>query len=153
MKTVWKAAVAILVAAAYGEWYATAISSQGAVFRAHAAVGNAIGRIFRWDLCPNEYGVNCVAQACTWFLPVAVIAVAVFALLSRHPRSGGAGAGDEKHCRKCKYVLRGLKESRCPECGTKFDPGLIQESVPEGSTPKPWNGGANSVALSWAMER
>ena len=26
------------------------------------------------------------------------------------------------YCMKCQYNLRGLQESRCPECGTSFDP-------------------------------
>ncbi len=27
-----------------------------------------------------------------------------------------------KHCRNCRYRLDGLTESRCPECGMRFDP-------------------------------
>ena len=26
--------------------------------------------------------------------------------------------GHETRCRKCRYILRGLTEPRCPECGT-----------------------------------
>ena len=26
------------------------------------------------------------------------------------------------YCRQCRYTLHGLPESRCPECGTSFDP-------------------------------
>ena len=26
-------------------------------------------------------------------------------------------------CRRCGYALRGLPETRCPECGTPFEPG------------------------------
>jgi hypothetical protein len=28
-----------------------------------------------------------------------------------------------RYCRKCQYVLDGLPEDRCPECGTPFEPG------------------------------
>ena len=28
------------------------------------------------------------------------------------------------HCQQCDYNLTGLTESRCPECGTRFDPSL-----------------------------
>src|ERR1051326_7733990 len=31
-------------------------------------------------------------------------------------------AVDEDHCRNCGYLLIGLTESRCPECGTDFTP-------------------------------
>ena len=27
---------------------------------------------------------------------------------------------DETRCRKCRYILRGLTEPRCPECGTEI---------------------------------
>lgn len=29
---------------------------------------------------------------------------------------------DDARCRKCGYLLRGLTENRCPECGRPFDP-------------------------------
>jgi hypothetical protein len=28
-----------------------------------------------------------------------------------------------RYCRKCSYILDGLPENRCPECGQPFDPG------------------------------
>jgi len=28
-----------------------------------------------------------------------------------------------RYCRQCQYVLDGLTENRCPECGTTFEPG------------------------------
>jgi hypothetical protein len=33
------------------------------------------------------------------------------------------------HCRVCDYDLRGLPESRCPECGTPFDPAEVPDLV------------------------
>ena len=29
---------------------------------------------------------------------------------------------DSAQCRECGYLLRGLPEPRCPECGRPFDP-------------------------------
>jgi hypothetical protein len=50
-------------------------------------------------------------------LPLAAIAVAVFLGLSRQmrPREGG-----ETRCRRCGYILRGISEPRCPECGERI---------------------------------
>lgn len=36
-------------------------------------------------------------------------------------------------CDKCGYSLRGLTEARCPECGTSFDPAILDLNAPEGS--------------------
>jgi len=32
-------------------------------------------------------------------------------------------------CVKCGYDLYGLEVSRCPECGTPFDPKLLEEDM------------------------
>jgi hypothetical protein len=40
-----------------------------------------------------------------------------FRLARRAPQPG-----DEPRCEKCDYLLIGLSEPRCPECGTPFDP-------------------------------
>lgn len=32
-------------------------------------------------------------------------------------------------CRQCRYVLYGLTEPRCPECGTEFDANLLPELI------------------------
>lgn len=31
-------------------------------------------------------------------------------------------------CQRCGYLLSGLNENRCPECGTEFDPKLLEQS-------------------------
>jgi len=33
-------------------------------------------------------------------------------------------------CHKCGYLLTGLTEPRCPECGTAFDPALLEKLSP-----------------------
>lgn len=48
-------------------------------------------------------------------LPAALIGVCTFATLSKHYQKGH-GDG-ESHCRRCGYILRGLSEPRCSECG------------------------------------
>ncbi|MGD0140984.1 MAG: hypothetical protein ABSD28_19140 [Tepidisphaeraceae bacterium] len=38
--------------------------------------------------------------------------------------------GDEPHCRKCNYILRGLSSERCPECGSVLLPAAIVYGEP-----------------------
>jgi len=44
-----------------------------------------------------------------------VPAVAVTALVALHRRRD-----DDCRCRKCGYILRGISEPRCPECGERI---------------------------------
>jgi hypothetical protein len=41
------------------------------------------------------------------------------------------------YCRRCKYPLGALFESRCPECGRDFDPNDPRTFI---SDPPPWAG-------------
>jgi rubrerythrin len=48
----------------------------------------------------------------------AIVTVAVYRAMSFWIRIDPAEAGQrETRCRKCGYILRGLTEPRCPECG------------------------------------
>lgn len=38
----------------------------------------------------------------------------------------------DERCRVCGYILYGLPEPRCPECGTQFDPKLLDELTEPG---------------------
>lgn len=44
------------------------------------------------------------------------------ALPVRHTAEKAMSLDPEKYCRDCGYVLNGLSENRCPECGRPFDP-------------------------------
>lgn len=44
--------------------------------------------------------------------------LAVYAWLTR--RYAPPARDGETHCRQCNYILRGLTEPRCPECGEKI---------------------------------
>jgi hypothetical protein len=49
---------------------------------------------------------------------VALSAVVVFAVLTRY--LGSSFRNHETRCRKCGYILRGISEPRCPECGERI---------------------------------
>jgi hypothetical protein len=42
------------------------------------------------------------------------------------PKAGASGGFDWLRCPRCSYDLRGLIESRCPECGTPFSLARLQ---------------------------
>ena len=43
----------------------------------------------------------------------------------------------EPSCRICGYLLYGLLDARCPECGTKFDPELLRNGTGAGGLTHP----------------
>jgi membrane protein DedA with SNARE-associated domain len=47
-------------------------------------------------------------------VPPAIVGPCVAALLAHWPRD------HETRCRKCGYILRGISEPRCPECGEQI---------------------------------
>lgn len=56
-----------------------------------------------------------VAGWVVWQLPIVLLALLVYSLLTtRYP---SRTQFDETRCRKCNYILRGLTQPRCPECG------------------------------------
>jgi rubrerythrin len=48
----------------------------------------------------------------------AVVAIALHRVLTR--RYGPKVRDGETRCRKCGYILRGITEPRCPECGERI---------------------------------
>ena len=54
-----------------------------------------------------------------WFLPVVLIAFGVYGVLTWRlgPRAQSDG---ETRCRKCGYILKGITEPRCSECGERI---------------------------------
>ncbi len=54
-----------------------------------------------------------------WMAPPIVFAVFVYGFITRYLPSRQAIDGHLR-CRKCNYILRGLTEPRCPECGERI---------------------------------
>lgn len=61
---------------------------------------------------------ECAGEA-VHILPVLLVSAGAYGLLSFRlgPRRIGDG---ETRCRKCDYILRGISEPRCPECGERI---------------------------------
>jgi len=45
------------------------------------------------------------------------------------PETSPPALSSETHarCRECGYIIEGLPEPRCPECGTEFDPAFVRD--------------------------
>ena len=72
------------------------------------------------DLLNSGAGILCVSAS--------AVAMGVLAGLWIRRRNAAAEANrDLTRCRECGYLLRGLVEARCPECGTPFDPELSEQ--------------------------
>ncbi|UCD27433.1 MAG: hypothetical protein JSV03_09915 [Planctomycetota bacterium] len=52
-------------------------------------------------------------------LPIVVISLVTYYLITRRYGSIWQYNG-ETRCRRCKYILRGISEPRCPECGERI---------------------------------
>ena len=48
-----------------------------------------------------------------------VVSVGVFSVVDRYLRAKEVGEF-ETRCRKCRHILRGITEPRCPECGERI---------------------------------
>jgi hypothetical protein len=69
---------------------------------------------FGWKPYPSLWHFGFSASI-VWILPTSVLTAAAYALLTW--RYGPRRVDTETRCRKCAYILRGITELRCPECG------------------------------------
>ena len=103
-----RAVIAIGIGSVFGAvWFQLLIAGLGPTWLAEPvrAVGDAIA-----DLAGGF-----VAGLSVMTLPMATVPVLAYGLLSW--RFGPSQRDRELRCRKCSYILRGLTEPRCPECG------------------------------------
>lgn len=90
------------------------------------AAGAVLGpQVFRFIVDPISSGGAVFGGSWHWWgdqifalIPVVTLPVVIYALLSA---AFGLKATDtETRCRKCGYILRGITEPRCPECGERI---------------------------------
>jgi hypothetical protein len=97
-------------------------------WRAIAAItiGAVLGpQIFHFIVDPISAGGEVFGNSWCWWgdrifalIPVVALPVMVYALLSH--MFGPKAVDPETRCRKCGYILRGISEPRCPECGERI---------------------------------
>jgi hypothetical protein len=111
----WRVLVATVVACLYGGL--TVALQRGY----HARVQDAVEAILRRraGLAGGAGFTMGVAIAVAWLLPIVGLAFIVYGVLTR--LAGPSLPRDpETRCRRCNYILRGLSEPRCPECGERI---------------------------------
>jgi ABC-type proline/glycine betaine transport system permease subunit len=98
----WRAAIAILCAVATGicVFHITDVHSEGFIQSTHR-----IGRVPSFSLF--------------FLFPPTIVTLLVYSIVTRL-LAQCTGAGTETRCRKCGYILRGISEPRCPECGERI---------------------------------
>ncbi len=60
-----------------------------------------------------------MAAMILFIIPPILFVVGAFTMLESH-RSAARRGDDETRCRRCRHILRGLTEPRCPECGERI---------------------------------
>jgi len=51
-----------------------------------------------------------------WAIPSLIVGLAAYGIVTHRVRS----LGNETRCRRCGYILRGITEPRCSECGERI---------------------------------
>lgn len=99
----WRAAICVAPAAVLGSWMNISTMERG----------------FWWRVVDRPGDISFVLGLLALFgvssLPI-LVAAGIFAALSCRP----ATPAHETRCRKCGYILRGISEPRCPECGERI---------------------------------
>lgn len=80
------------------------------------------------DVASSTVGAALAAVALVAAVPV----VLVISVIVRAARAEIRCAPSDVRCRGCGYLLLGLSEPRCPECGVRFElPGVLGDAIGE----------------------
>ena len=91
-------------------------------------VGSLLGpQIFRFIVDPMSSGGSVYGTSWYWWgdqifalIPVMLPPIFVYGLLTHYLHPKRELLDGETHCRKCGYILRGIPEPRCSECGERI---------------------------------
>ena len=103
----WRAAIAIGLGFAAGSWMVRDDGPNALLMPLWVSWVHPLG--------PNGFP----AVGLLIYLPVLLVAFVAYGLLTRYfgPKHLRPS---ETYCRKCGYILRGISEPRCPECGERI---------------------------------
>lgn len=69
---------------------------------------------------------------------ISTMYASAFGLVTHQAAHRNPATPDLSRCQKCGYLLKGLEQPRCPECGAAFDPALLQiNRLDDGSRDNP----------------
>ena len=105
----WRAVITFVVVIGFEVWYFA--------YGWNALWNLAYQSFQRWDLLNWKW----VTNVCAVFagLPILLVALLTYGIL-RYLFTRRVIADGETRCRKCEYILRGITEPRCPECGERI---------------------------------
>ncbi len=109
MHWLWRVTIAVAVGLMF------AVLSAESVQHAEPLLRHVYGALFGVSFTPTT--ANWIAIVCLWVMPTIIIVIASFAVVTYYFKSP---ADRQTRCRKCGYILRGITEPRCPECGEKI---------------------------------
>lgn len=130
-----------LVMILFGSWWAGRRYFQRLLFLVYGVLGGAIvGLVFLPDsrdyLAIGAGNANLASFVFTYCICVIMVALSCTAIgrwtRGRNEWRDPASGFDRSVCQNCGYLLYGLPEKRCPECGTAFQSSV--PSVPEART-------------------
>ena len=98
-------------------WRATIAILAGVLWM--VAYGISMEYFFVRIYHPITHSSVFITASIIYQLGLACICIIVYGLLTRRYYKSRLHV-DETRCRKCGYILRGITEPRCPECGEKI---------------------------------
>ena len=104
----WRGTIAIGIGSFYGALSVTVLEDL------HEPVAD----FFRDELLGHGFLGTAVGVNVGWFIPLFCLVLLAYGLLTR--LYGPANFDGETRCRKCGYILKGISEPRCPECGERI---------------------------------
>ncbi len=110
----WRGAIAVVIGAVLPAWLMGV--DVGPISDVFIGIQRAVLRIL--SRITKEPTILWAAKRLMIVMPCVVTTLIGYGLLTRY--FGPMPGHNETRCRKCGYILRGITEPRCPECGERI---------------------------------